>query len=189
MRELKTPLPESDVKSLRAGDVVYLSGTVYTARDGAHQRALSEGRFPENIRNGVVFHAGPVVKKTGKRWSVVAVGPTTSSRMDILEPEFLKRFGVRAIIGKGGMGPGVVAALKKHGAVYLSMTGGCAASAAEKVVSVEDVSWLDLGVPEAVWVLRVRRLGPLVVSIDSHGNSLYEAVREKVEKKLSSKIC
>lgn len=189
MKELKTPLTASDAKKLRCGDVVYLSGTVCTARDGAHRRALSGNKFPVDVSDGVIFHAGPAVKKVGGKWVIVSVGPTTSSRMDSLEPAFLKRFGVRGIVGKGGMGEEVAEALRKNCAVYFSMTGGCAASAAEKVVSVDSVHWLDLGVPEAVWVLQVKRMGPLVVSIDAHGGDLYAAVKEKVEKKLSSRIC
>jgi fumarate hydratase subunit beta len=183
MKLLKTPLTESDVAALRVGDVVYLSGIIYTARDGAHARALAENRFPEDVSGGVIFHAGPIVRKSGKGWRMVAVGPTTSARMDSLEPEFIKRFGVRAIVGKGGMGKGVSAALRESGAVYLSMCGGCAASGAEKVTSVLGVHWLDLGVPEAVWALKVNKLGPLIVSMDSCGRSLYE----EVEKNLSSK--
>jgi fumarate hydratase subunit beta len=188
MKELKTPLSVSDVTALKAGDVIYLSGVIYTARDGAHVRALSEKKFPADIANGVIFHAGPIVKKSGGRWKLVAVGPTTSSRMDSLTPAFIERFGVRAIVGKGGMSKSVAAALKKNKVVYLSMTGGCAASAAEKVNEVAGVYWLDLGIPEAVWVLRVEKLGPLIVSMDSHGKSLYEDVGKRVKKKLSSRI-
>jgi fumarate hydratase subunit beta len=188
MKELKTPLSVSDVTALKVGDVVCLSGVIYTARDGAHARALSENKFPADIANGVIFHAGPIVKKRGTSWKMVAVGPTTSARMDSLEPKFIERFGVRAIVGKGGMSKSVAAALKKNKVVYLSMTGGCAASAAEKVKEVAGVYWLDLGVPEAVWALRVHRLGPLIVSMDSCGKSLYEDVGKRVEKKLSSRI-
>jgi len=188
MKELKTPLLVSDVTALKVGDVVYLSGIIYTARDGAHARALSEKKFPVDVSGGVIFHAGPIVRKSGEGWKIVAVGPTTSSRMDSSEPEFIGRFGVRAIVGKGGMSKSVAAALKKDKVVYLSMTGGCAASAAEKVEKVAGVHWLDLGVPEAVWALRVHRLGPLIVSMDSRGKSLYEDVGERVKKKLSSRI-
>lgn len=188
MKELKTPLSASDVTSLKAGDVVYLSGVIYTARDGAHARALSENRFPADIAGGVIFHAGPIVRKSGKAWTMVAVGPTTSSRMDSLTPAFIERFGVRAIVGKGGMSKGVASALRKSGAAYLSMTGGCAASAAERVKKVVGVHWIDLGAPEAVWALKIEKLGPLIVSMDSRGKSLYEDVEKRMKKNLSSGI-
>lgn len=184
MIHLNTPLADSIVKRLRVGDVVYLSGLVYTARDCAHNRALSLGFFPEDIRGGVIFHAGPVVRKTDGRWYVVSIGPTTSSRMNSLEPDFIKRFGIKGIIGKGGMDSKVVEALKKNRGVYFSMVGGCAASAADKVSRIAGVHWLDLGMPEAVWILEVNSFGPLVVAIDSYGRSLYDIIGEQVKEKL-----
>ncbi len=180
MINLETPLSESDIKRLHIGDIVYLSGVVYTARDRAHVRALSTGEFPGSSEGAVIFHAGPIVKKEKGKWKIIAVGPTTSSRMNSVEPEFIERFKVRAIVGKGGMDGNVRDSIKENNAVYLSMTGGCAASASMKVKEVCSVHWLDLGVPEAVWVLRIEGLGPLVVSIDSDGNSIYDRVDEVV---------
>jgi len=184
---LITPLKNEDVKKLRVGDIVYLSGTVYTARDKAHERALKEDRFPGNIRVGVIFHSGPLVKKEKDIWSMVSIGPTTSSRMNALEPGFIERFGVKAVIGKGGMDKAVAEAMKDK-AVYLAMTGGCAATASSQIKKVAGVEWLDLGVPEAVWILEVEKLGPLIVAIDSKGNSLYEEVGRKVGKSLGREL-
>ncbi|MBN2014630.1 MAG: fumarate hydratase C-terminal domain-containing protein [Candidatus Altiarchaeota archaeon] len=184
MITLKTPLSESDIEGLNAGDIIHVSGLICTARDKAHQKALKEDVFPVKIEGGIIFHSGPVVERENDSWRIIAIGPTTSSRMNVLEPEFIERFKVRAIIGKGGMNEEVRDSLKKNKAVYLSMTGGCAASAAEKIKEITGVYWLELGIPEAVWVLRVEHLGPLIVSIDSKGNSLYEKVAERVRRNL-----
>jgi len=169
---LETPLSKDDILKLRTGDVVYISGEIVTARDKAHQRALEEGKFPANIENGALFHAGPIAKKNGD-WKIVAIGPTTSSRMNSLEPDFIKKFRISAIIGKGGMSSSVIEAMKGN-CIYLSMTGGCAALAAKSIRVVKDVHWPELGIPEAVWVLEVENLGPLVVGIDAEGNSIYK---------------
>ena len=170
MIHLETPLKSSDITQLKAGDLVYISGTIVTARDKAHDKALKEGNFPVDVAGGALFHAGPIVKREVDGWNVIAIGPTTSSRLDGLESDFMKSFGVKAVIGKGGMDPEI---FKKHKSVYLAMTGGCAALGAESVNRVEEVFWLDLGVPEAVWVIDFNELGPLLVAIDSKGNSLY----------------
>jgi fumarate hydratase subunit beta len=183
---LITPLKNRDVESLRVGDIVYVSGRLCTARDKAHQRALKKKSFPVDLSGGVLFHAGPAVKKAGKRWSVVAVGPTTSSRMNSFEPDFIKTFGVKAIVGKGGMDENVAKALKENKCVYLSMTGGCGATAASQIKRVVGVEWLDLGIPEAVWILDVENFGPLVVSMDSCGNSIYADVKETTKMNLTS---
>ena len=169
---LKTPLSKEDILKLRTGDMVYISGEIVTARDKAHQKALKDGEFPVDIENGALFHAGPLAKKEGD-WKIVAIGPTTSSRMNSLEPDFIKKFKISAIIGKGGMSPPVIEAMKGN-CVYLSMTGGCAALAAKSIKAVKDVHWPELGVPEAVWVLEAENLGPLVVAIDAEGNSIYK---------------
>ena len=185
---LSTPLSEEDVRRLRIGDVVYLSGPVFTARDEAHRKIInileSGGRLPFETRGLAVYHCGPVVERRGDGWRVVAAGPTTSMRMEPLEPRFIELTGVRMVIGKGGMGEGTREALARHGGVYAVFTGGAAVLAAEAVERVEGVYWLEeLGVPEAVWLLRVREFGPLVVVIDSHGGDLYAerllAVRER----------
>jgi len=180
---LITPLKNTDVMNLNLGDVVYITGTVYTARDKAHQKALAEGKFPGDIREGVLFHCGPLARKEKGGWKMIAIGPTTSSRMNALEPEFIEKFGVSAIIGKGGMDK-IVADAMKGKVVYLAMTGGCAATAASHIKKVSSVEWPELGEPEAVWVLEADKLGPLIVAIDAKGNSIYEEVNKKVSSNL-----
>jgi fumarate hydratase subunit beta len=170
--ELTTPVGEEVVLSLRAGDRVALSGTVYTARDEAHLRMQAEG-IPFDPRGAVIYHCGPVVSGG----SIVAAGPTTSARMDGLTG-FLIDAGIRGIIGKGGMGKGVVDLLRGR-AVYLAFTGGCAALAASRM-RLRGVHFPDLGMAEAVWVIEVDRL-PLVVGTDAHGNDLFGRVWEEAK--------
>jgi len=182
---LRTPVSEAEIRQLKVNDTLCISGTVITARDQAHKRALEcaeqNAPLPVNLEGLAVFHCGPVMRKEGDKWVVVAAGPTTSSRMDGIEPEFIRRFGPRVIIGKGGMGEKTTEAMAKYGAVYCAFTGGAAVLAANAVKSVRDVVWLDLGMPEAMWVLEVEDFGPLVVAIDSVGSSLFRDVAEKVE--------
>ncbi|NJE11358.1 FumA C-terminus/TtdB family hydratase beta subunit [Thermococcus sp. MAR1] len=168
---LRTPLRERDVLNLRAGEVVYLSGTVYTARDSAHRKILElaeKGQLPLNLEGAVIYHCGPVVRKGGGGYEVVSAGPTTSSRMNRYLEGILS-LGVRGIIGKGGMNPEPF----KGRAVYFAFTGGAGSLAAKSVKRVVDVLWLEeLGIPEAVWVLEVEDF-PLIVAIDANGSSLY----------------
>lgn len=182
--ELHTPLDEDAVRSLALGSIVYLSGEVFTFRDQAHKRALGGGRLPFDLRGAVIFHTGPVMLKNGRNWKVVSVGATTSSRMNALEPEAIRRFGIRAIIGKGGMDAATAAAMKDAGCVYLQTVGGASASLTKGARKVLGVWWLDLGVPEAVWKLSVERLGPLVVTIDAKGNSLHAKVEMSAKRRL-----
>jgi len=134
-----------------------------------------------------LFHSGPLAKKVKNRWEVVAIGPTTSSRMNPFEPGFIEKFRVSAIIGKGGMDDRVVDAMRGR-TVYLAMTGGCAATAASRIKKVQGVEWLELGEPEAVWALETENLGPLVVAIDAYGNSLYKAVNRRVSENLKKEL-
>jgi len=183
--KLKTSISEEEIRKLNVNDVLYVSGTMVTARDQAHRRALEyfkqEKPLPINLEGLAVFHCGPIMKKEGEKWFVVAAGPTTSTRMDIFEDEFIKSFKVRVIIGKGGMGNRTTEAMAKYGAVYGAFTGGAAILAAKAIKSVKSVEWLDLGMPEAMWILEVEEFGPLTVAIDSHGNNLFEDVKRKVE--------
>jgi len=183
--KLKTPLSEEDVRKLKVNDTIYITGTIFTARDEAHHRALEfhkEGKeLPIDLQGLAVFHCGPIVKKKDDEWIIVAAGPTTSTRMDLFEDEFIKNFRVRVVIGKGGMGKKTTDAMKKYGAVYGALTGGAAVLAAKAIKRVRSVEWYDLGMPEAMWVLEVEDFGPLTVAIDAHGNNLFEDVREKVE--------
>jgi fumarate hydratase subunit beta len=183
--KLKTPISEEDVRKLKVNDVIYVTGTMFTARDSAHKRALEyykQGKkMPINPQGLAVFHCGPIVKKEDDKWTIVAAGPTTSTRMDLFEDEFIKNYKVRVVIGKGGMGKKTTDAMKKYGAVYGAFTGGAAVLAARAVKNVKTVEWFDLGMPEALWILEVEEFGPLTIAIDSHGNNLFEDVRKKVE--------
>ena len=168
---LRTPLTESDVLKLKAGDIVHLSGTIYTARDSAHRKIIElagRGGLPFRLEGAVIYHCGPVVRKTRKGWEVISAGPTTSARMNRYLDDILS-LGIRGIMGKGGMDPEPF----KGRAVYFAFTGGAGSLAAESIKRVKAVHWLDeLGIPEALWVLEVEDF-PLVVAIDAHGGSLY----------------
>jgi len=183
--KLKTPMTEEQVRKLKVNDVLYITGTIVTARDQAHRRALDcfkEGKpIPLNLEGLAVFHCGPVVAKQGDKWIAIAAGPTTSTRMDIFEDEFIKDFKVRVVIGKGGMGKRTTDAMAKYGAVYGAFTGGAAVLAAKAIRNVKSVEWFDLGMPEAMWVFEVEEFGPLAVAIDSHGNNLFTDVQKSVE--------
>jgi fumarate hydratase subunit beta len=180
---LKTPIAESDVRKLRVGDTLYVTGTLVLARDEGHMRLLEfheEGKQPPIPLEGMVlYHCGPVVKKNGK-WVVVAAGPTTSTRMEIFEDKVIENYRIRVIIGKGGMGEKTTEAMKKYGAVYGAFVGGAAVLAAKAIKEVKDVAWLDLGTPEAFWILEVEDFGPLMIAIDTHGNNLFLDVKKKI---------
>jgi fumarate hydratase subunit beta len=183
---LKTPISEEEVRKLKMNDVLYVTGTIVTARDQAHKRALeyykSGKELPVKLEGLAVFHCGPIVRKEGDKWVAVAAGPTTSTRMDQFEDEFIKAFKVRVVIGKGGMGKRTADAMQKHGAVYGAFTGGAGVLAAKAIKNVKTVEWLqDLGMPEALWVFEVEDFGPLSIAIDSHGNNLYDDVKKKAE--------
>lgn len=183
-KTLRTPIGEDEVRALRAGDVIRISGLLFTARDEAHKVLLERGA-PFPLEGLALFHCGPVVRRRDNTWEVIAAGPTTSMRMESLEPEFLRRFKPRVIIGKGGMGEGTLRALQEVGAVYCHFTGGAGALAAQAIKGVREVHYLEeLGIPEAVWVFEVEKFGPLVVAMDSHGNSLYEEVGKTVQANL-----
>jgi fumarate hydratase subunit beta len=169
--QLHTPLGD-EVLNLHAGDHVELSGIVYTARDEAHIRMKKEG-IPFDPKGAVIYHCGPVVQDN----RIIAAGPTTSARMNDLSG-FLIEKGVRALIGKGGMGARVREQLKSRG-VYLAFTGGCAALASSHM-TVKGVFFDDLGMAEAVWVIELDHL-PLVVGIDAHGNDLFGRVMQRAK--------
>jgi len=176
---LTTPISEEDARKLKVGDIVYVSGEhVYTARDEAHERALhllEKGEKPPvDFEGSVVYHVGPVAWKKDGKWKIVSAGPTTSIRMELFEDEFLRKYKARIIVGKGGMGKKTLAALEEVGAVYTSYTGGCGALAAKGLKEVREYLWPDLGMPEALWVITAEEFGPLLVTMDSHGNSIHD---------------
>ncbi len=194
--KLTTPISEEDVRKLEVNDTLYVTGTIFTMRDEAHKRALDlikEGKnLPIQTQGLAVFHCGPIVKRENEEWKVIAAGPTTSMRMEPFEGELIKALGVRLVIGKGGMGQKTTEAMKSFGAVYGAFTGGAAVLAAKLVKKVKDVEWLDLGMPEALWILEVEDFGPLTVAIDSHGNNLYSEVMKRAQRnkeKIYHKVC
>ena len=192
-KKLSTPVEEEEIKDLQAGDIVYLSGDVYTARDKAHQRIIeyklkdAETEIPIE-KGAMLYHCGPLMRKSDGGWEIIAAGPTTSSRMEATTPEIIEMLRIRGIIGKGGMGIGTRAAMQKYGCVYFAMTGGAAVLAAARIKAVKAVYWTDLGMAEAVWHLLVEDFGPLVVSIDASGNSLYVKITEEAQRNIRTSI-
>jgi len=186
---LHTPLTEEDIRGLHVGDTIYISGKMFTARDEAHRlmlkRYVNGEEIPFDPSKMALFHCGPVVKKEDAGWRVISAGPTTSIRMELFEGQFLTAFGTKMVIGKGGMGDKTLAVLRKSGAVYAHYPGGVGALAAQAITRVTDVYWLDeLGIPEAVWILDIELFGPLTITMDSHGKSLYRDLEESIKKNL-----
>jgi fumarate hydratase, class I len=181
---LQTPLSEEQVRSLRVGDVVLLSGRAYTGRDAVHHHLMKHDP-PVDLRGGVIYHCGPVVAKEGEEWRITAAGPTTSIREEPYQADVISRYGVRAVIGKGGMGAKTLAALKEHGAVYLNAIGGAAQFYARAIERVDGVSLMEFGTPEAMWHLSVKDF-PAIVTMDAHGNSLHKDVEQESLRELGS---
>ncbi len=183
---LRTPISENDLKDIEIGDRVYITGTIVTARDAAHRRFLVERQpLPIDLKGLVLFHAGPVVNRSGDKWILVSIGPTTSSRMEPYEADFIEKTGVRVVIGKGFMGRRTAEACRKFKCIVTLFPGGCAALASEMVKDVVDVYWLDLGIPEAIWILQVEAFGPLIVTIDSNGNNVYDERARDIQHRAS----
>ncbi|WP_395407102.1 L(+)-tartrate dehydratase subunit beta [Pseudoduganella sp. UC29_106] len=194
---LTTPIKDEDLQGLNVGDVVYLTGRLITCRDVAHRRLIEQKReLPVNLDRGAILHAGPIVRKKDEGFEMVSIGPTTSMRMEKFEREFIKQTGVKLIIGKGGMGPETAAGCQEHTAVHAIFPGGCAVLAATQVEEIEGAEWQDLGMPETLWINRVKEFGPLIISIDTKGNNLIQnnkatfnekkkPILEKISKQLS----
>ncbi len=177
-KTLTTPISAEDLADIKAGDVIFLDGHIVTCRDVAHRRLIEYGReLPVDVRDGAILHAGPIIRKVDgedDKFEVVSVGPTTSMRMEKFEKEFIAQTGVRLIVGKGGMGPGTMEGCQEYGALHCVFPAGNAVIAATQVEEVEGGYWRELGMPETLWVFRVKQFGPLIVSIDTHGNNLFE---------------
>ena len=180
---LTTPISAADLEDIKAGDIIYLTGHITTCRDVAHRRLVEYGRkLPVDVRDGAILHAGPIVRKvdgSDDRYEMVSVGPTTSMRMEKFEYEFVKETGVRLIVGKGGIGPNTERACQEFKALHLVFPAGNAVLAATEVEEIESANWKELGMPETLWTCRVKEFGPLIVSIDTHGNNWFE--QKKVE--------
>ena len=181
---LTSPLDEATVRSLTVGDVVMVSGRMYTGRDAVHAHLMKHDP-PVDLRGAVLYHCGPVVKKEGDTWRVTAAGPTTSIREEPYQSEVIRRYGVRAVVGKGGMGGKTLQALKDHGAVYLNAVGGAAQFYARCIEHTDGVSLMEFGTPEAMWHLWVRDF-PAIVTMDSHGNSLHKDLETESGEKLEA---
>ena len=182
---LTTPIKDEDLETLNVGDVVYLTGHLVTCRDVAHRRLIELKRsLPVDLEGLAIFHAGPIVReKEGGHFEMVSIGPTTSMRMEKFEKQFIEETGVKLIVGKGGMGPETVAGCQEYKAVHAVFPGGCAVLAATKVEEIERAEWQDLGMPETLWVNRVKEFGPLIISIDTKGNNLFEQNKARFNEK------
>jgi L(+)-tartrate dehydratase beta subunit len=188
-KRLSSPFNDDDLKELCVGDLIYLSGTVVTGRDEVYQRIVRQGRpSPVELKGLAVFHAGPIVRQIPSGWELVSIGPTTSMRMESCQAEFLGQTGAKIIVGKGGMGEKTAQACRKYGAIHAVAPGGCAALAAAQVQAVEAAYWLELSMGEAMWVLRVKDFGPLVVSIDTRGNNLFEENKRLFEERAKAAL-
>jgi tartrate/fumarate subfamily iron-sulfur-dependent hydro-lyase beta chain len=178
---LTLPVDIKEIRKLKVNDIIYVTGKIFTARDEAHHIMLKKNKdtITFNPSEMALYHCGPLMKKTNDKWQVISAGPTTSSRMEIFEDKFIEKYGINIIIGKGGMGEKTEKALIKYGAVYTAYTGGAGALAADMIKEVSGVYWLnELGMPEATWIFIVKEFGPLVVAIDSYGNSLYRKINK-----------
>lgn len=185
-KRISFPLLSDETASLNIGDQVLISGTIITARDRAHQFLFNEQPSPESIpfslRGGLLYHCGPIVRIDGQTRTIVACGPTTSARVEMYEPWVIGHYGLRAIMGKGGMGKKTREAFIKNKAVYLHTIGGAAVYLARRVVRIVDVWKLEeFGAPEAFWQLEVKDF-PAIVTMDASGNSMHETVRKESEK-------
>lgn len=182
--ELRAPVSEEAIRKLKVGDVVKISGMMYTGRDAIH-KYLSDHDAPLDLNGQIIYHCGPVVLKDKEgNWQIKAAGPTTSIREEPYQGDIMKKFGIRAVMGKGGMGPKTLAALSEHGGVYLNAIGGAAQYYANCITGVEGVDLMQFGLPEAMWHLRVEDF-TAVVTMDSHGNSLHADVDKSSLEKLA----
>ncbi len=176
---LQAPFTEEKIRSLKVGDMILISGVLYTGRDAVHQYLHEGGSLPISLKDQMIYHCGPVVMKEKDQWVVKGAGPTTSSREEPYQAEIIEKFGLRGVIGKGGMGPKTLEALKKFGCVYFHAIGGAAQVLGDCVKKVRGVHMLEkFGSPEAIWELEVQDF-PVVVTMDSHGNSLHKDIFER----------
>jgi len=177
---LRAPLDEATMRQLQLEDRVYLDGTLFGIRDATQHRIFDEGVAPPaDLTGAVCIHTAPGVRKRPDgTFEKISIGTTTSPRMDRFVPDLLKQYGVRAIVGKGGLLQPSVEAMQSFGAVYLAIVGGAAALETLQIEEIEQVWWEDL-MPECLWKFRVRDFGPLIVAIDSHGNSLYKKIQDQ----------
>ena len=188
---MNTPLTEAIVRKLKVGDAVEITGVVFTGRDAVHKYLAKGGELPASVslQNGIIYHCGPVVvKDDAGQWQVKAAGPTTSIREEPYQGDIIRKFGVRAVIGKGGMGDRTLAACKEFGAVYLHAIGGAAQVLAEHITAVRNVYFLEkFGSPEAIWELAVVQF-PAVVTMDAQGRSLHQEIFARSQAELAKRL-
>src|SRR6266853_1128522 len=191
MIDLTTPVSEATIRSLKVGDEVAISGTIFTGRDSVHKYLHEGGKLPAGVtlNSGILYHCGPVVIKDEQgNWKCVAAGPTTSIREEPYQADVIRELGLRGVIGKGGMGDKTVAACKAYGCVYLHAVGGAAQVLAECIKRVSNVYMMaEFGAPEAIWEFQVADF-PAVVTIDAHGNSLHKEVFAKSQAELAKRL-
>ena len=191
MIAIPIPISEEQIRSLKVGDEVALSGVVFTGRDAVHKYLHDGGKLPPevNLRGSVLYHCGPVVIKDEQgRWKVTAAGPTTSIREEPYQGQIIKEFGLRGVIGKGGMGDRTLAACQEHGCVYFHAVGGAAQVLAECIKSVRGVYLMEkFGAPEAIWEFVIENF-PVVVTMDAHGRSLHKEVFEASQAELAKRL-
>lgn len=181
---LQTPFTDEVIRQLHAGDVVYFDGTLFGIRDLTQIYMFDQNHEPPVSLAGMpCIHTAPSLKKIGEKWEKICIGTTTSTRMDRFSPGLIGKYGVKAIIGKGGLYEGSLKAMQEHAAVYLAIVGGSAALETKQVEEVEEVYWEHLH-PEALYKFRVKDFGPLTVAMDSHGRNLFEDIKEVTRQKL-----
>lgn len=181
---LQTPFSERDVRQLKVGDIVHLEGTLFGIRDLTQIYMFDQNHEPPVSLEGMpCIHTAPSLRKVGDKWEPICVGTTTSGRMDRFSPALIERYGVRAIIGKGGLYEKSLEAMKRYGAVYMAIVGGAASLETQQIEDVEAVYWEHLH-PEALYQFRVKDFGPLTVAMDSHGNHLYFDVKKEAKRRL-----
>ena len=202
MRRLTVPIPDEDIRALHIGDTVFLNGIIVLGRDAAHKFMVENfirnpvpaeeealhAELKQLLYGGIIYHCGPVVSKDEDgKWTFVAAGPTTSIREEVYQPEVIAHFNLKGVIGKGGMGPNTLKACGQQPAVYFHAIGGAASLIAQSVKEVVTVHKMEFGVPEAMWVIRVEDF-PVVVTMDSHGQSIHDQVEAQSSAKLAELI-
>jgi L(+)-tartrate dehydratase beta subunit len=184
---LKTPLSEADIRALNLEDTVSIDGTIFGIRDATQIRIFDEGVAPPvDLTGSVCLHTAPGVRKRPDgSYEKLSIGTTTSTRMDRFVPGLVETYGVRAIVGKGGLLAGSIDAMQRTGAAYLAIVGGAAALETMQIEEIEQVWWEDL-MPECFWKFRVKDFGPLIVAIDAHGNSLYKRIEDRAAARIAA---
>ncbi len=184
MKKLNYPFTKEAVRDLKVGDMVLITGKLFTGRDAVHKYLHEGGKSPVDLKNQIIYHCGPVtLKDKGGKWTVTAAGPTTSIREEPYQWEVIRDHGIVGVIGKGGMGKKTLDACREYGCVYFHAVGGAAQVLAEKIKSVDGLYLEQFGLPEAIWELSVEEF-PVVVTMDSHGGSLHDEVQKKSQEAL-----